>query len=56
MGRLGVMQAEITELRASQEQLFAQLREQADQHITLVEEGLAFTGLDIDRMIRDLEP
>ncbi len=56
MGRLGVMQAEIAELRASQEQLFAQLREQADQHIELVEEGLAFTGLDIDRMIRDLEP
>jgi len=56
LGRLGRMQAEIAELRASQEQLFAQLREQADQHITLVEEGLAFTGLDIDRMIREIEP
>ena len=56
LGRLGRMQAEIAELRASQEQLFAQLREQADQHITLVEEGLAFTGLDIDRLIGDLDP
>ncbi len=56
LGRLGRMQAEIAELRASQEQLFAQLRDQADQHITLVEEGLAFTGLDIDRLIGDLDP
>ncbi|NNG05532.1 MAG: peptidoglycan DD-metalloendopeptidase family protein [Inquilinus sp.] len=56
LGRLGRMQAEITELRASQEQLFAQLREQANEHISFVEEGLAFTGLDINQLIRSLEP
>jgi murein DD-endopeptidase MepM/ murein hydrolase activator NlpD len=42
---------EAAELRLAQQQFFGEIREHAEAHIDAVEEGLAFTGLDIDSLI-----
>jgi murein DD-endopeptidase MepM/ murein hydrolase activator NlpD len=50
-GRSGALQLEIARLERAQESLVATLREESERHVLDVEEGLAFTGLDIVDMI-----
>lgn len=55
LGQLAGLEMELEMLREGQEQLFATMRERAGDHVERVEEGLAFTGLDIDALIDDLQ-
>lgn len=48
------LRAELETVRHSQELLFAELRERTDGHVAAVEQGLSFTGLDIDGLIEEL--
>lgn len=50
-GRSGALQLEIARLERAQESLVATLRAESERHVLDVEEGLAFTGLDIVDMI-----
>lgn len=50
-GRSGALQLEIARLERAQESLVATLRAESERHVLNVEEGLAFTGLDIVDMI-----
>lgn len=50
-GRSGALQLEIARLERAQESLVATLREESERHVLDVQEGLAFTGLDIVDMI-----
>ena len=42
---------EMAEIRVAQQQFFSEVRVRAEAHVDAVEEGLAFTGLDIDAML-----
>ena len=42
---------EVAEIRVAQQQFFSEVRVRAEAHVDAVEEGLAFTGLDIDAML-----
>ncbi|HET8727081.1 MAG TPA: peptidoglycan DD-metalloendopeptidase family protein [Alphaproteobacteria bacterium] len=52
--RVARLERELAGLQEAQEQLLAELRERTDLHIEAVEEGLSFTGLDVDGMIEEL--
>lgn len=45
------LERQITRMRDSQEQILAELRGRADEHLGEIQQGLAFTGLDIDDLI-----
>lgn len=53
-GQVAGLESELDNIRNAQEQLFAELRQRTDDHIAKVEEGLSFTGLDIDSLIEEL--
>lgn len=45
---------ELRHLRGSQEQILAEIRGRADEHISDVRDGLAFTGLNVDDLLSRL--
>lgn len=53
-GEMATLSGELETLQTSQEVLFAQLREVSETHVETVEQGLAFTGLDVDALIRTI--
>jgi murein DD-endopeptidase MepM/ murein hydrolase activator NlpD len=44
---------EAAELRVAQQQFFGEVRARTEAHVAAVEQGLAYTGLDIDALIAD---
>lgn len=53
-GRTGALQMELARLETAQESLVGALQEQTELHVSSVQEGLAFTGLDIEDMLERL--
>ncbi len=50
-GEMATLSTELETLQTSQEVLFSQLRDVSERHVETVEQGLAFTGLDVEALI-----
>ena len=53
-GRVARLEDTLTTLQDAQAQLIADLRSRFEGHVDAVEDGLAFTGLDIDQLVAEL--
>ena len=54
VGQVDRLNRNLTQLEDSQESLFAELRARSEAYVVDVEEGLSYTGLDVDRLIEQI--
>ena len=55
VGQVDRLNRDLTQLETSQESLFAELRARSEAYVVDVEEGLSYTGLDVDGLIEQLQ-